>query len=70
MFRQVLFVQGANAGVHGHWDNRVDRILHDMLVDDSAGFDVGVITVSGTVNQRVEQVLSPLAVVKAGIDVS
>jgi predicted ATPase len=37
---------------------RVDRILHDMLVDDSAGFDVRVITISGTVTQRVEQVLA------------
>jgi len=41
---------------------RVDRILHEMLVDDSAGFDVRVITVSGTVAQRVEQVLAQLAV--------
>jgi len=41
---------------------RVDRILHEMLVDDSAGFGVRVITASGTVIQRVEQVLAQLAV--------
>jgi len=41
---------------------RVDRILHEMLVDDSAGFGVRVITVSGTVAQRVEQVLAQLPV--------
>ena len=42
--------------------HRVDRILHEMLVDDSAGFGVRVITASGTVTQRVEQVLAQLAV--------
>jgi hypothetical protein len=41
---------------------RVDRILNEMLVDDSAGFDVRVIAVSGTVTQRVEQVIAQLAV--------
>jgi len=41
---------------------RVDRILRDMLLDDSAGFGVRVITVSGTVTQRAEQVLAQLAV--------
>lgn len=37
---------------------RVDRILHEMLVDDGAGFGVRVITACGTVTQRVEQIIT------------
>jgi len=40
---------------------RVDRILYDMLVNDSAGCDVPLITVCtvcGTVVQGVDQILA------------
>jgi predicted ATPase len=40
---------------------RVDHILHEMFVERTWGFDVPVITVHGSLNERAEQVMARLA---------
>ena len=39
---------------------RVDRILREMLVEGSWGFDVSIVTVEGTPEERADQVLARL----------
>ncbi|HEX6053350.1 MAG TPA: hypothetical protein VFZ21_28975, partial [Gemmatimonadaceae bacterium] len=37
---------------------RVDRVLREMLVDDAWGFDVPVVTVHGTPEERADQIMA------------